>query len=357
MRGRVDQVLAGFADGDAISHEALVLQGIFRKRGWVSRIFVDGRHCSPSMRDQCEGLEAYDGGEGDVLIHHYSIQSPALDRFVGAAARKVLIYHNITPAEFFRGFDDGLAEALAGARRRLPEIGKACDAVIAVSEFNASELRGLGLEKVSVLPLFFSPQALDAPSDPEVAKRLGGGLTTLLYVGRLAPNKKVEDLIEGYGYYSRLNPYSRLVIVGSERSCPRYFSMLKMLTGDLDLPNVCFEGFASPGGLPTYYSRADVFLTTSEHEGYCLPLLEAMYKKVPVIARKVGGIPEALDGAGVMYEGLDAPELGGLIDLVVSDKTIRGRVLESQDRRMRAVLNRDLEGEVMTILGGLAPSC
>jgi glycosyltransferase involved in cell wall biosynthesis len=129
--------------------------------------------------------------------------------------------------------------------------------------------------------------------------------------------------------------------------------MLKMLVGDLDLPNVCFEGFASPDGLPTYYQRADVFLTTSEHEGYCLPLIEAMYTKTPVIARAVGGIPEAMNGAGVMYSGLDNAELAGVIDFVVRDESVRKTVLASQDRRISEVLNRDVESELRELLGPL----
>jgi glycosyltransferase involved in cell wall biosynthesis len=228
------------------------------------------------------------------------------------------------------------------------------DAAWAVSEYNASELASAGFSHVKVFPLLFSSASLDLPPDPNVLGKFTADLATWLFVGRLAPNKKVETLIEAYYWYHKtINPYSRLVVVGSERSCPRYFAMLRMFVGDLDLPNVCFEGFASPAGLPAYYRMADVFLTTSEHEGYCAPLLEAMYVGVPVVARAIGGIPEAMGGAGVLYDGMTPNELAGLVNRVIADQDLRNEVLASQDRRMKEIRLRDPAAELKSLLAGL----
>ncbi len=356
QRPRIDQVLAGFAEGDAISQAAVAMQDAFRSWGCESELFVDDRHVSVSVRDRCKPLSAYQGSPAGIVVHHYSIGSPALDVFAKSPARKILVYHNITPSECFRGFDDAVADSLDHARAELSRVGALVDAVWAVSEFNASELRAAGLKNVKVFPLLFSAGSLDLPPDPMVTGKFTAALKTILFVGRIAPNKKIETLIETFYWYHKLiNPFSRLVIVGSERSCPRYFAMLRMQVGDLDLPNVCFEGFASPAGLPAYYRVAEAFLTTSEHEGYCLPLIEAMYMKVPVIARAIGGMPEALNGAGVLYDGLSPNELAGLLHRVLSDDALRAEILASQEKRMQEVKARDVSAELKVLLRDMIP--
>ena len=170
-------------------------------------------------------------------------------------------------------------------------------------------------------------------------------------MGRIAPNKRVETLIEAfYWYHKNLNPFSRLIIIGSDRSCPAYFDMLRMQVGDYDLANVCFEGFASPEGLPSYYRLADLFVSTSDHEGYCLPLLEAMHLGVPVVAHGIGGMPEAMDGGGVLYRNLKPVELAYVMHRVISDEAVRRDVLASQARRMEVVRRRDIAGELRSLL-------
>jgi glycosyltransferase involved in cell wall biosynthesis len=348
---RYDQILAGFAEGDAISHAAVVMRDTFRRWGAASDIYVPFEHASPSVRDDCRPLDTYRGATGDVVCHHFSIGSPAIDVFAASPARKVIVYHNITPAEYYDGFDDTVAAQLREARRALGTLAGRVDAAWAVSSFNAADLEQLGFRSVAVFPLIFDAARLDVPPDPDVTGKFTAKLTTFLCVGRIAPNKGLETLIEAfYWYWKTINPYSRLVIVGSDRSCPKYFAMLRMLVGDLDIANVCFEGFASPAGLPAYYKLADCFITSSEHEGYCLPLLEAMHMGVPVIARAIGGMPEATDGAGVLYDDMKPSELAGLMDRVARDPSWRAEILASQARRLEALRRRDVDGELRALL-------
>lgn len=350
---RIDQVLAGFAEGDAISNEAVLLRDIFRKWGLESDIFVDASRVSPVMRPQARRLEEYDDSAGGLLIHHYSIESPAVGLFCESRSKKIIVYHNITPAEFFDGFDDGIARQLRTARGNLRRVVDRADAVWADSGFDAAELGELGAREVKVFPLLFSAEKSNAPPDPNVFKKMAAPLENILFVGRVAPNKRIEDLILAFSwYYWKLNRYSRLVIVGSERSAPRYYLMLRMLVSELDVPNVCFEHFASPAGLAAYYDLADVFVTASRHEGYCLPLVEAMHKDIPVIARNTGGVPEALGGAGVTYDELSPAELAQLIRRVMIDSQLKQIVLDSQRRRIAEVAARRVEDELKALLGG-----
>ncbi len=350
-RKRIDQIMAGFGDGDAISNAAVIIRDALRELGYDSDIYAPPDRVSPSLRGACRPLNGYNPPGDAVSIYHYGIASPATRVFLAAETRKIIIYHNITPPEYFDGFEDSVAEQLRGALTELAEVAGKAKAVWAVSNFNSSELNRMGVGPAHIFELPFSPAPLDFPPDPEIRVRLSAPLKTILFVGRIAPNKRVEDLIQAFAWYHKtIDPHSRVVIIGSNRSCPRYYTMLRMMTGDLDIPNICFEGFASPGGLATYYQLADLYLNTSEHEGYCLPLLEAMYKGLPVVSRSVGGVPEAMGGAGVRYEDLSHREVAELVHLVLSDERLRNEVLEGQRERVRRALSRNIAAELRSLL-------
>ncbi|MBU4198693.1 MAG: glycosyltransferase [Verrucomicrobia bacterium] len=352
----IHQILAGYADGDAISNEAVRLREIFRRWGHSSEIYADPDRISPSLKSDCRLLADYSAGPGDLCLHHYGIASPAADVFLASPAKKIMVYHNITPAEYFDGFDDDVAAQLRAARSALREVARHADAVWTVSQFNAAELRAEGIEGIKVFPLLFAPESQDMSPAPLILNKFSGSLKNILFVGRIAPNKRVEDLILAFAWYHlALNPFSRLIIVGSKQSAPRYYTMLRMLAGDLDLPNVCFEGFASPPGLAAYYQVADLYVCPSVHEGYCLPLLEAMYKGVPVIAHRAGGMPEAMDGAGILYQDLAPVELAELMHRTLSNPALRNDVLRSQDERVRRLRERPVEAELKALLSDCLP--
>ncbi len=355
MNTRADQLLAGFAEGDAISQDARLMQGIFRGLGLESDIFAPPAHIEPRAAGQVRPLSEYVGRPGDVAVLHDALAPDAARAFLSTPARRVLRYHNITPSSFFKGFDDALAARLQTARETLRVVAESAGAVWSDSSFNAGELAGWSVPKNRVLPLLFTEQAGRPAPDPEVLARVGGPLANILCVGRLAPNKRVEDLILAFHWYHRaVNPQSRLIVTGSERSCPRYAAMLRLLAHSLDLANVCFEGFASPAGLAALYARATLFVSASAHEGYCLPLVEAMAAGVPVIARRTGGMPEALGGAGILYDGLTPPQLGELMAEAIGNPKVRGAMLESQARRMAVIRARRPAEELQALLAELS---
>ena len=350
-KARIDQLLAGFADGDAISNAAVIIRDAVRAMGHASEIYAPMDRVSPPLRASCRPLDEYAPPSDAVSVCHYGISSPATPPFLAARTKKILIYHNITPPEFFDGFDDAVAGQLRGARAELKEVAEQADVVWAVSRFNASELEGMGVPSVQVFELPFDTKRLDTPPDEELLARRRAPLTTLLFTGRIAPNKRVEDLIQAFAWYHKsINPQSRLLVVGSNRSCPRYYTMLRMMAGDLDIPNVCLEGFASQAGISAYYQVSDLYVCTSEHEGYCLPLLEAMYKGLPVVSRAGGGIPEAMDGAGVLYDDLHHRQLAELFHILLSDSGMRERILTGQRERVQRALSRDLTAEIRALL-------
>lgn len=350
MTRRAVQLAAGFAEGDAISLHARRLADVFRGLGFEPAIYAPDNRIAPGAREACRPLSTFTTEDSDVVLLHYSIESEATAAFLRSAGTRVMVYHNITPPDFFPAFDTGLAGQLDEGRRRLPGVASAAQAVWAVSDFNAGELRKLGIANVRTFPLLFSADDLPPP-DPRIAERFRAPMRNLLAVGRIAPNKCIEELILAFAWYNRfIEPFSRLLLVGSEQSCPRYYAMLRMLAGELALDNVCFEGSASPAGLAGYFRIADVFVSASRHEGFCLPLIEAMHSGVPVIARATGGTPEAMGNAGVLFEDLEASELAVLIDRVASDAGLRNGILASQRKRLDALRARNPAGELRALL-------
>ena len=166
----IHQILVGYADGDAISSEARQLREIFRRGGHCSEIYADPSRVSPSLKKDCRALADYAAGESDICLHHYGIASPATEVFLASPARKIMVYHNITPAEYFAGFDDAVAAQLRAARLALREVARRSDAVWTVSRFNAAELKAEGIDNVKVFPLPFTPQQPGMSPDPLILK-------------------------------------------------------------------------------------------------------------------------------------------------------------------------------------------
>ena len=349
----IHQLVAGFATGDAISHEALAMRAICRETGFTSEIYAPADRIAADAADTCRPLEEFHPDAGDSVIFHYSITSPATAAFLTSPARKILIYHNITPPEFFTPFDTSVAGQLTAARQDLKDILGHADAVWADSTFNAAEIHALGFPNAKVFPLLFHPDGLNTPADPAILAKFSVPMKNILFVGRIAPNKCIEELITAFAWFHKnIEPQSRLLIVGSDRSAPTYYAMLKMYAAELGLDTVFFERFASPAGLSAYYQIANIFATTSRHEGYCLPLIEAMYKGVPVVARQTGGTPEAMGNAGVLFEDLRSEELAELFGMICYDAPFQKSILESQQNRITSLLARPVKEEFSGLMKG-----
>jgi glycosyltransferase involved in cell wall biosynthesis len=328
-----------------------MLRDVLHDLGYDSDLFVpEGRIASDSLGD-CRILKDYDPAACEGTILHYSTCSPVNDAFAASRCRRIVKYHNITPAGFFDGFDDDIATELRQAREGLVAVAGVADEFWSDSAYNAGELEPFNVKVSKVLHLMFRADEFEGGEDPKLKAQFGDDLTNWLFVGRIAPNKCIEELILAYAwYYHTINRKSRLIVVGSQHSCPRYYSMLRMLAERLALPNVCFTGFVY-GGRATLYACADVFVMASRHEGYCLPLVEAMAFDTPVVARHAGGMPEAMGGAGVLFNNLPPEQLAALIHRVCSDSVLNAEVMESQRLRLEAIRRRDVTQEVSEALG------
>jgi len=346
-RPRVHQVLATLGYGDAIGHEVLGIQRVLRSAGYESEIFVETadprlEDCTLDYRDMVGRVLPT-----DLLIHHFSIGSRASRTAYALPGRMVLVYHNITPPEYFIGVHKELVKLCFQGRRELRAYVNRCELALGDSEYNRRELSDLGYPHTAVLPVVPDFSHLDAPPDRRLAG-LDDEWTNVMFVGRVIPNKKFEDVIRAFhAYRTRHNARSRLLLVGSYSGFEKYLAMLQGLVARLGTPDVHFLGHVSNEELTALYDVADLFLCASEHEGFCVPIVEAFYKRVPVLAYASTAVPATMDGGGVLYDHKDPVEIARLMDAVVDDPRIQEAVVDSQDASLERLRDRDFAGTLL----------
>jgi glycosyltransferase involved in cell wall biosynthesis len=326
----IHQWAAGAGTGDAITGYVLALQKIIRSWGAESDFFVDYRHVSFDMRRHCRDLRSFPDRlpDGSIVLYHFSIGSEATARFLALppGVVRVVTYHNITPARYFRSLLPETAAVLAEGREQLRLLAPAIDLALGDSSYNCAEMEEAGCGKTALVPLIRNEPDPGLEPDPLVLSHYGDGAVNWLTVGRVAPNKKVEDVIKAFYYYRRaVQPHARLFIVGS--GMPHYLSALQALTVQLDLPGVIFAGHVSASELVAYYRLADVLLSMSEHEGFCLPLLEAMSFDVPVLAYAAAAVPETVGDGGVVFGRKDYRAVAELAHLAATPGEVRRKLI------------------------------
>ena len=335
----INQLLAGFARDDAISNYARRLRRIFENWGYRSRIFVDSPYLEPALRNEATPFGEEPDGE-QILIYHFSIGSAATDYYLSAPGRRVVIYHNITPPEFFFPFAPDVAALLAAGQEQLASLAEATDLALADSEYNRRELEAAGFRESSILPLSLDTPGLEVKPARRALHRVGKRRDSILFVGRVVPNKKFEDLWRVFQHYTgHCRPGAKLILVGKFRPTDNYFVYLRSLMTGTAFKNVFFAGQAKQSEMIAYYRRAGVFLSMSEHEGFGLPLLEAMYLGVPVLAYGAAAVPETMGGAGVLFTKKDYPAIAEMAARMVEDTSLRRAVTEGQKRRIEKFLS------------------
>jgi glycosyltransferase involved in cell wall biosynthesis len=260
----------------------------------------------------------------------------------------MLVYHNITPPEYFVGVNEELIRSCYLGRRELTAYAARCELAAGDSEFNRKELEELGFAPTAVLPVVPDFTHLDVDPDPFLARQFDDDWTNVLFVGRVIPNKRFDDLIRIFHAYRTFhNPRSRLLLVGSSTGFENYRVQLDHLAMRLKTPDVYFTGHITNEQLAAFYDVADVFLSASEHEGFCVPLVEAFYKRVPVVAYAATAVPWTMHGGGVLYHTKDPVAVAALMDNLVSDEAVMDDVVRSQDAALERLRAEDFSGTLM----------
>lgn len=332
----VNQWVPAAHQGDAVGDNARALRSLFREFGHQADLFA--LSIDDGLRGDVRPWSDPESRQGDVTILHFAMPSPMTAPFATLPGARVLCYHNITPPHFFSAYDAELVRLTALGRHELQSLAGRVDLAVGVSEFNRRELEARGFEPTAVLPLMIDTGRLTGAGRlPALERLLQDGLTNILFVGRIAPNKKIEDHIRLAEHYKRyVDVYYRFIFVGRHDAVPRYYAAVRALIAEYQmLPDrFWFTGPVPDEELAAYYRNAHAYVSLSEHEGFGVPLLEAMSMEVPVLAYAGTAVPETLGGAGVAFAPKDLEMAAELLGSLVYDEPLRRQVLAGQRRRI-----------------------
>jgi L-malate glycosyltransferase len=348
MTAAVHQVLATLGYGDAIGHEVLGIQRVLRAAGYESEIFVET--ADPRLEALTVDYRELPGAShpDNVLIHHFSIGSRASRIAYALPERMVLVYHNITPPEYFVDVHPLLVQQCFLGRRELGFYASRCDLALGDSEYNRQELADAGFARTGVLQVVPDFSHLAGPPNYMQAGAFDDDWVNLLFVGRIIPNKRIEDTIRWFHAYKKwFNPRSRLLLVGSHTGFERYVAMIHQFVAQLGAGDVHLLGHVSNEELVAYYELAEVFLCASEHEGFCVPLMEAFHMGVPVMAYAAAAVPATMDGGGVLLHDKDVALVAPLVHELATNQELRERIVETQDDVLDRLKSRDFGGTLL----------
>lgn len=362
MSRRVDQWVPALHRGDAIGDSTLLMREALRTFGYVSDIYTYNQDPGVSAVPFDQWRE---GSPSDIVIFHYALISPMNEAFTKLSGRRVLQYHNITPPEFFLPWDREIHKILNQGLQGLGPLVPATTLALGDSEFNRAELARLGFTRTGVLPIAIDFDRYFEPANPVLKKRLSDSRTNLLFVGRIAPNKRHDNLLRVLAYFKKnISTGVRLLAVGKH---PRretgvgvpieahYLDALIRLYSELGLEpaDVLFTDGVSHDELLAYYESAHVFISMSEHEGFGVPLVEAMLKRVPVVALAGTAVTETLGGAGILFDHPDIAEFAETAALLARPGPARDAVLRAQDRRVQDFATKTTLQKLRDIVEGL----
>lgn len=345
----IHQLVAGFSNGDAISNEARYMQNLFREWGHESEIFCETRRILPELRSTAVDLsEASERiKDNDVVMLHLSIGSDANEVFTKLPGRKIIRYHNVTPPHFMRGINEQIASALQDGVADVKRLAGTAELTLADSGFNGREVEGYGYPNVKVLPLVLDFSKLRKGVSRKVMNRYNDGLTNVLFVGRCAPNKRLEDCLSAFYYFQKyVQPASRFIHAGSFAGTEQYQALLTTVCRDLHLNNIDVLSSIPQDELNACYQSAHVFLCMSEHEGYCIPVMEAMVQRLPVLAYDCAAVPETMDGAGVLFKEKQFDLIAEMMGKLTAPTAFRDEVLKGQEARIQRYEARDPASEL-----------
>jgi len=339
---KIVQVLNTFTKGDAIGNYALAVRELLRSAGYDSEIFTESFYVDTEDTGVKQIFTLPELQEDDILIYHLSITVRLFLDLRETCCKKIAIYHNITPYEYFADCSNFSFTLSRDGLLDVKCLANTFDYCIAVSTYNKESLLGFNYKcPIDVLPIIIPFGDYEQePSKALIEKygdgKHGDGGTNIIFVGRVVPNKKQEDAIAAFSCYKKYyDPGARLFIVGSSLNMDAYKSRLDNYIDANNIKDVIFTGKIPFDELLAYYHIADVFLCMSEHEGFCVPLLEAMFFDVPVIAYASTAVPETLGGAGVLLYEKNPLQTAGFIDKLVSDKKLRDDVIAGQRQRLK----------------------
>jgi glycosyltransferase involved in cell wall biosynthesis len=330
------QVLDTVLGGDAVSDHAFLMREWLRGMGFESDIFV--ANSGPGLESEVRQFMPGSFSADDLVVYHHAIGSTVVEHLITRGVPLILIYQNITPPNFFQDADPATAGYLVLGREQLQRMRPYTSLALGASPYSEAELIEVGFEQTGVLPLVFDEAAYHVHGDRNAGEKPEENGPVLLFLGRVVPHKRQEDLVKLLFFLRRISPDARLVLVGGLNE-KNYVDWLRHFVKRYGLEDaVTFAGHKVLKEIAGYYRSADLFVSMSEHEGFCKPLIESMYFELPVMAFASTAVPSTLGGAGVLFKDKDYEALAELADMLIRDQDLRRRVVAGQKERLQDFL-------------------
>ena len=349
---RVDQLIPAFHRGDAIGDTAFHMKSFLVSKGYQSEIFC--LTCDRELKSACQLFEDFpEPSPSDVTILHFALPSPLTPAFSRLQSRRVIIYHNITPESFFLDYSQEMAQLTRLGRKELEGLVPHVDLALADSEYNRQELHEMGFPKCDVFPLFVDFSKYERSHSAFMYELFDDQRVNILFVGRIVPNKRIDELIKVVFYFKKyISPLVRLIVVGKTSSLPEYYHALIRLADEfyLEPEEICFTGHIPDEEMYALYKASDVLLSLSEHEGFGLPLVESLIFDLPVIAFNSTAVPYTLGDAGILINRKDVDFVSELIHKITDDGELRKKIIQGQRRQLEIIKGRDLENYLGKII-------
>lgn len=351
----IHQITATMSMGDAISNEVLAMQQILKDMGYNSEIYAE--NIDSRLKGKIKNYREYREEREDILIHHFGIGSD-INEYVKQIdiKTKILRYHNVTPYEFFKGYSTVTMQLCQRGREQLGVLSDCYNYCLADSEYNKEELVSLKYSNIEVMPILLALDDYKKEPEHKIIEQYKDGKTNIIFVGRISPNKKQEDIIRCFYYYKKyFDKDARLFIVGAYQGMERYYNQLKELVSSLGIRDVYFTGHIPFKEILAYYHVADLFLCMSEHEGFCVPLVESMLFRVPILAYNSCAIPDTLGRSGILINKKDYIKIAGMMQYILENSSFRERVIEAQMRRLESfdpmIVGNTFKNYIVKIIG------
>ena len=335
---KIVQLVTNLNEGDAIGNDILAIHHALQRKGYTSILMAQTIH--PHFIRIAQNVDFSLIAPDDLLLFHKATGDQFTRALEQLKCKKVLIYHNITPGRYFLPYDAVMAWNLNRGRRQLRRLARCMDSGWGDSSYNCQEMvrSGFAERNVSVLPILTEGEKMHSAPDPILMRKLASdSRTKMLFIGRIAPNKKQEDIIKIFYHYLRNEELNTvLYLVGSWKGMEKYYAKLKGFAADLGLTEeqVIFTGHVSETEKNAYLQSADVFVCMSEHEGFCVPLLEAMHNRIPIAAYASSAVPETLGNNGLLFDRKNYEEIAHQIGRLRQDAAFREEVINWQQENL-----------------------
>ena len=341
--------------GDAVGNSARVVRNLLRSKGYVSNIFA--LTIDEELQGDVRFFSEPEATSGDSTILHFAVPSLMSEALTHLSGGRIIQYHNITPAHFFASYAPDIFRIAAVGRHELANLVGRVDLALGDSEFNRAELEALGFKKTGVFPIAVDTKRIQyGEPNPALEDCLTDGLSNILFVGRIAPNKKIEDNLRLAEYFRRyVDRDYRFIFVGRTDAVPRYYATIRSLMAKYGMRDdrFVFTGAVPNEDLATYYKTAKAYVSLSEHEGFCVPLVEAMAADLPILAYGTTAIPETLGGAGICFTPKDLEYAAEVLGMLVYDDKLRNKIISGQRKRLIEFSPASVDAALQNLLASL----